>query len=33
MKDNEIITLEFEKTIAEVEEKIKRLKQDEAGEG
>lgn len=33
MKDNEIITLEFEKTIAEVEEKIKRLKQVEAGEG
>ena len=33
MENNEIITLEFEKTIAEVEEKIKRLKQVEAGEG
>lgn len=33
MENNEVITLEFEKTIAEVEEKIKRLKQVEAGEG
>ena len=33
MENNEIITLEFEKTIAELEEKIKRLKQVEAGEG
>ena len=33
MENNETITLEFEKTIAEVEEKIKRLKQVESGEG
>ncbi len=33
MESNEISALEFEKNIAEVEEKIKRLRQLEAGEG